>query len=221
VGLCRAARGRARGEGPRGCSRHGDSRRRRKRGSASTHNNRPVRRQGRTRCAGAAGRRSQSQRAVTGTTVLVARARALAQSPPRAPASPSESPEQPIGAARCRCAQRRIGIGGRGCSLGGRCGRIGHSARRRSALWRTRAAAAHVGRPRLRRDLLRLQPPRRPTSVGTVHVRTQRWQRTGVLREYCDHILPDSTRPLLRQYLPLHCGSMQAVPPLSAAHPAS
>jgi hypothetical protein len=52
---------------------------------------------------------------------------------------------QPIGAARCRCTQRLDGIGGRGGSLGGRCGRIGRSARRRSALWRTRAAAAHVG----------------------------------------------------------------------------
>jgi hypothetical protein len=90
----------------------------------------------------AAGRRAQSRRAVTGTRVPVARAEShtrVCESVPHALRS------QPVGTARCRCAQRQDGIGGRGCSLGGRCGRIGHSARRRSPLWRTRAAAAHGG----------------------------------------------------------------------------
>jgi hypothetical protein len=104
-------------------------------------NNRPVRRQMRT-CHGtrAAGLRAPSRRALTGTSVLVARAESptpVGESVGLAGASRSVRP----GAA----AQRLDGIGGRGCSLGGRCGRISRSARRRSALWRTGAAAAHVG----------------------------------------------------------------------------
>ena len=91
-----------------------------------------------------------------------------------------------IGAARCRCAQRLDGIGGRGGSLGGRCGRTRHSAAPLRFVAHTLCGCPRR-RPRLRRDLLRLQPPRRPTSVGAVHVGTQRCEGTRVLVEYGEY----------------------------------
>ena len=47
-----------------------------------------------------------------------------------------------------------------------------------------RGAAPTLWRPHLRRDFLRLHPPRRPTSVGAVYVGTQRCEGARVLREH-------------------------------------
>jgi hypothetical protein len=80
-------------------------------------------------------------------------------------------------------AQRLDGIGGRGCSLSGRCRRNGHSARRRSPLWRTRAAhvGAHVGAGTSYACALHAGRRRSAQYAGT-----QRCEGTRVLREYCE-----------------------------------
>jgi hypothetical protein len=121
----------------------------------------------------------RARRAVTGTSVL-----ARAQSPPRASAVHRTQPRSVRPGAG---AQRRNSSDGRGGSLGGRCGRMRHSARRRSALWRTRAAAAHIGAHACAGTCyacIRHAGRRRSAQCAWG---TQRCEATGVLREYCEY----------------------------------
>jgi hypothetical protein len=132
--------------------------------------NRPVRKQTRGRnAARAAGLRPHCRRAVTGATVLVARA----QSPTRVGES--------VGLAGANRSVRPGAAASNGWTASAAAAAVSAAdavgratVRRRSPLWRTRAAAAPRRRPRLCRDLLRLHPPRRPASVGAVPVRRYR-----------------------------------------------
>jgi hypothetical protein len=133
--------------------------------------------------------RDQSWRAVTGTTVLIARTESpthAGESVGLAGAAARPGAAAPSGWTKAAAAA---------ASLGGRCGRIGHS-----------AAPLHTrcGCPRRRRDLLRLHPPRRPTPVGAVRVGTQTCEAAMVLREHCEY--PRTAGVHWRRVQALRCG---------------
>jgi hypothetical protein len=154
----------------------------------------PVRGKGTTaRCAGrgAAGLRAPSWRAVTGTSVLIARAEPAGGNrycstsrsrrvPQRPSASPTDSPEPadrygpvPLRATAGRHPRPRL-----------QSRRPVRSDRPQCAAPLPFVAHTRCGRPRLRRRLRRdllllLQPPRRPTAVGAVRVGTQRCEGYG------------------------------------------